>query len=56
MKTIVFDVETSPLPESELAALVPLFGPAEVVVESLETPEENAAEFAEPPGFPSRHD
>jgi hypothetical protein len=30
MNTILFDIETGPLPESELAALLPPFDPAEV--------------------------
>ena len=53
---MVFDVETSPLPVSELAALAPLFGPAEVAVKSLEAPEENAARFTEALNLSSRHD
>lgn len=47
MKTIVFDVETAPLPESELAALVPPFDPAEVRTGNLKDPEKIAAKIAE---------
>jgi hypothetical protein len=47
MKTIVFDVETAPLPESELAALVPPFDPAEVRTGNLKDPEKIAAKLAE---------
>lgn len=47
MKTIVFDIETGPLPESELAALVPPFDPAEVRTGNLKDPEKVAAKIAE---------
>ena len=47
MKTFVFDVETAPLPESELAALVPPFDPAEVRTGNLKDPEKIAAKIAE---------
>jgi hypothetical protein len=47
MKTIVFDIETGPLPESELAALVPPFDPAEVRTGNLKDPEKIAAKIAE---------
>ena len=47
MKTIVFDIETAPLPESELAALVPPFDPAEVKTGNLKDPEKIAAKLAE---------
>lgn len=45
--TILFDVETGPLPESELAALLPPFDPAEVKVGNLKDPEKIAAKIAE---------
>lgn len=45
--TIIFDVETSPLPESELAALVPPFDPAEVRTGNLKDPDKIAAKLAE---------
>jgi uncharacterized protein YprB with RNaseH-like and TPR domain len=46
-QTILFDVETGPLPESELAALLPPFDPAEVKVGNLKDPEKIAAKIAE---------
>ena len=42
MKTIFFDVETAPLPESELAAMVPPFDPAEVRTGNLKDPDKIA--------------
>jgi hypothetical protein len=47
MNTIVFDVETAPLPETELAALLPPFDPAEVRTGNLKDPEKIAAKIAE---------
>lgn len=47
MKTILFDIETAPLPESELAALVPPFDPAEVKTGNLKDPDKIAAKIAE---------
>ena len=47
METIYFDVETGPLPESELAALVPPFDAAEVKTGNLKDPEKVAAKIAE---------
>ena len=47
MQTIVFDVETVPLPETELAALLPPFDPAEVRTGNLKDPEKIAAKIAE---------
>jgi len=47
MNTIVFDVETAPLPESELAALLPPFDPAEVRTGNLKDPEKISAKIAE---------
>ncbi len=47
MKTIVFDIETGPLPESELVALVPPFDPAEVKTGNIKDPEKIAAKIAE---------
>ena len=47
MNTIVFDIETGPLPEAELEALLPPFDPAEVKVGNLKDPEKIAAKIAE---------
>jgi len=47
MKTIVFDIETGPLAESELAAMVPAFDPAEVKTGNIKDPEKVAAKIAE---------
>lgn len=47
MQTIVFDVETGPLAESELSALLPPFDPAEVKTGNLKDPEKVAAKIAE---------
>lgn len=47
MTTHVFDIETGPLPESELAALVPPFDPAEVKTGNLKDPDKIAAKIAE---------
>jgi hypothetical protein len=47
MKTIFFDIETGPLPESELAALLPPFDPAEVKTGNIKDPEKIAAKIAE---------
>lgn len=47
MQTIIYDIETGPLPESELAALVPPFDPAEVKTGNLKDPEKIAAKIAE---------
>jgi len=47
MSTIIFDVETAPLPEVELAALVPPFDPAEVRTGNLKDPDKIAAKIAE---------
>ncbi|HVV73612.1 MAG TPA: ribonuclease H-like domain-containing protein [Verrucomicrobiae bacterium] len=47
MKTIFFDIETGPLPELELAQMVPTFDPAEVKVGNLKDPEKIAAKRAE---------
>jgi hypothetical protein len=38
MKTIVFDIETGPLPEAELLAVMPAFNPAEVRTGNLKDP------------------
>ena len=46
-KTIVFDVETGPLAESELSALLPPFDPAEVKTGNIKDPEKIAAKIAE---------
>jgi DNA polymerase elongation subunit (family B) len=47
MQTIYFDIETGPLPENELAALLPPFDPAEVKTGNLKDPEKIAAKLAE---------
>lgn len=47
MNTIVFDVETGPLPETELAALMPVFDPAEVKTGNLKDPAKIAEKIAE---------
>ena len=47
MQTIFFDIETGPLPEDELAALVPSFDPAEVKTGNLKDPDKIAAKLAE---------
>ena len=47
MSTILFDIETGPLPESELAGLLPPFDPAEVKTGNIKDPEKIAAKIAE---------
>lgn len=47
MQTIIFDVETGPLAESELAALLPAFDPAEVKCGNLKDPAKIAEKVAE---------
>ena len=47
MQTIVFDVETGPLAESELSALLPPFDPAEVKTGNLKDPTKIAEKIAE---------
>lgn len=47
MQTILFDIETGPLPENELAALMPPFDPAEVKTGNIKDPEKIAAKIAE---------
>jgi hypothetical protein len=47
MNTIVFDIETGPLPDSELAAAMPPFDPAEVKTGNLKDPDKVAAKIAE---------
>jgi hypothetical protein len=47
MQTIVFDIETGPLPEAELAALMPPFDPAEVKTGNLKDPAKIAEKIAE---------
>ena len=47
MNTIIFDIETGPLPESELAALLPPFDPAEVKTGNIKDPDKIAAKVAE---------
>ena len=46
-QTIVFDVETGPLAESELSALLPPFDPAEVKTGNLKDPAKIAEKIAE---------
>jgi uncharacterized protein YprB with RNaseH-like and TPR domain len=47
MKTILFDIETGPLPEKELAAVMPPFDPSEVKTGNIKDPEKIAAKIAE---------
>lgn len=47
MQTIFYDIETGALPETELAALVPPFDPAEVKTGNLKDPDKIAAKLAE---------
>src|SRR6516225_3683073 len=47
MSTIFFDVETGALPESEIAAMMPPFDPAEVKTGNLKDPDKIAAKLAE---------
>jgi uncharacterized protein YprB with RNaseH-like and TPR domain len=47
MNTIIFDIETGSLPESELAALLPPFEPAEVKTGNIKDPDKIAAKLAE---------
>ena len=47
MKTIVFDIETEALPESQLAAMMPPFEPAEVKTGNIKDPDKIAAKIAE---------
>jgi 3'-5' exonuclease len=47
MKTVIFDIETGPLPEAELAVMAPPFDAAEVKVGNLKDPEKIAAKVAE---------
>ena len=47
MNTLIFDIETGPLPEAELAALLPPFDPAEVKTGNIKDPDKIAAKVAE---------
>ena len=47
MSTIFFDIETGALPESEIAAMMPPFDPAEVKTGNLKDPDKIAAKLAE---------
>jgi len=47
MNTIVFDVETGPLPENELISMMPAFDPAEVKTGNLKDPAKIAEKIAE---------
>ncbi len=47
MNTIVFDIETGPLPENELLAMLPAFDPAEVKTGNLKDPAKIAEKIAE---------
>ena len=47
MQTIIFDVETGPLAEGELSALLPPFDPAEVKTGNLKDPAKIAEKLAE---------
>ncbi len=47
MNTIIYDIETGPLPEADLAALLPPFDPADIKTGNLKHPEKIAAKLAE---------
>lgn len=47
MNSIIYDIETAPLPEKELAAILPPFDPAEVKTGNIKDPEKVAAKIAE---------
>src|SRR3974377_2351197 len=47
VQTIIFDVETGPLAQSELSALLPPFDPAEVKTGNLKDPAKIAEKLAE---------
>jgi len=47
MKTIIFDIETGPLSESELAAMMPPFDPAEIKTGNIKDADKIAAKIAE---------
>ena len=47
MQTIIYDIETGPLPEADLAALLPPFDPADIKTGHLKDPEKIAAKLAE---------
>ncbi len=47
MTTIIFDIETGPLPEAELANMLPPFDPAEVKTGNLKDPAKIAEKIAE---------
>ena len=47
MTTIIFDIETGPLPEAELEAMLPAFDPAEVKTGNLKDPAKIAEKIAE---------
>jgi len=47
MQTIIFDIETGPLAESELSALLPAFDPAEVKTGNIKDVDKVAAKIAE---------
>lgn len=46
MNILIFDIETGPLPESELVALLPPFDPAEVKTGNIKDPDKIAAKIA----------
>ena len=47
MNTLIYDIETAPLPESELAALLPPFDPTDVKTGNIKDPDKLAAKIAE---------
>jgi uncharacterized protein YprB with RNaseH-like and TPR domain len=47
MNTCIFDIETGPLPEAELEAMLPKFDPAEVKVGNIKDPAKIAEKIAE---------
>ena len=47
MNTLIFDIETGPLPENELLAMMPAFDPADVKSGNLKDPAKIAEKIAE---------
>jgi len=47
MNTIIFDIETGPLPEAELVAMMPVFDPADVKCGNIKDPAKIAEKIAE---------
>jgi uncharacterized protein YprB with RNaseH-like and TPR domain len=47
MNTIIFDIETGPLPDAEIEPLIPTFDPSEVKTGNIKDPDKIAAKIAE---------